>query len=95
MSQVSQSLMAAARTHSHVLVVSQHDVRHIVKVEYRDGAEFSGCAARLGCLEWLHEMHECLYNGVVGGVHVRVKRERTLARAVEGSVSLWCYDPVL
>ena len=40
-------------------------------------------------------MHECLHDGVVGGVLVRVEREVALAAAVEGAVPVRGYDPVL
>lgn len=39
--------------------------------------------------------HQCLHNGVVGGVHVGVQREGTLPLAVVGGVALGRDDPVL
>ena len=79
----------------HVGVLFQDDVVGLVKVEDGDVAEGRGGAAGLGEVVVLHEMHEGLDDGVVGGVHVRAEREGALAGAEEGLVVVGRYDPVL
>lgn len=49
---------------------------------------------------WAHLLpsqgtHQGLYNGVVGGIHVRVEWEGTLSITVVGSIAFGCNDPVL
>lgn len=39
--------------------------------------------------------HQCLHNGMVGGVHVGVQREGTLPLTVVGGIAFWRNDPVL
>ena len=51
--------------------------------------------ARLGHLVVVHEVDECLDNGVVGGVHAGVEGEGALAVAVERLVVVRGNDPVL
>jgi hypothetical protein len=65
--------VTAAGAHSHVLVVSKHNVGNIVKVEHGHGTELGGGTAGLGSLGGLHQVHECLHDGVVCRVHVRIQ----------------------
>ena len=87
--------VAAARAYHHVAVLLQNDVRAVVEVEDGDGGELGGRAARLRHRQRLGEVRQRLHDGVVGGVHLGVQRERALAVAVECRVALRRYDPVL
>ena len=64
-------LMATARFHHHVRVLFEDYIVAIVEVENRDGRELGGRAARLGYHCRVHEVNQCLHNGVVGSVHLR------------------------
>lgn len=44
---------------------------------------------------WVHQVHQGLYNGVVGGVHVGIKGEGALSITVVGCVAFRSNDPVL
>jgi len=87
--------VAAARAYDHVAVLLENDVRAVVEVEDGDGGELGGRATRLRHRQRLGEVRQRLYDGVVGGVHLGVQRERALAVAVECRVALRRYDPVL
>lgn len=39
--------------------------------------------------------YQCLHNGVIGGVHVGVKREGAFTVTVGRCIALWSDDPVL
>ena len=87
--------MAATRSNDHVAIFLQNNVGVIVKVQDRDGGQLGRRAARLWDRQRLHEVSKCLNYGVVGGIHLGVQRERTLAIAVESSVAFRRYDPIL
>ena len=87
--------MTSASLDDHVEVLLEDDVVRLVEVEDGDGAELDGRAAGLGELVALHEMHEGLHDGVVGGVHVRAEGEGALPGAVERLVVVGGDDPVL
>jgi len=87
--------VTAAGADDHVAVLLEYDVGTVVEVEDGDGGEFGRRAARLRHGQRLGEVGERLHDGVVGGVHLRVQRERALAVAVERRVAFRCYDPVL
>jgi len=63
--------MATARLYHHVRVLFEDYVVAVVEVENRDGRELGGRTARLGYNCRVHEVHQSLYDGVVGGVHLR------------------------
>ena len=90
-----QLLVAATALYHHILVLLQDHIRAFVKVEHRDAAELGGGAAGLRHVEGRHKVDEGLDYGVVGGVHVGVEGEGTLAVAVEGGIAVRGYDPVL
>jgi len=87
--------MAATSPDNHVTIFLEDDVRTIVEVEYGDGGELGGCTARLWHGERLHEVSQGLYNSVVSGVHLGVKRKCTFTVAVERSVAFRSNDPIL
>ena len=87
--------MTSTALDDHVLVLFEYDVAALVKVEHGDGGERGGGAAGLGHLARVHEVHQGLDDGVVGGVHVGAKGEGALPVAVLGLVALGGDDPVL
>ena len=87
--------MTAARPYDHVAILLQDDVRVVVEVQDRDGGELGRRAARLWHGQRLHEVRQCLHNGVVRGVHLSVQRERAFAVAVESRVAFGCDYPIL
>lgn len=40
-------------------------------------------------------MHQCLNNGMVGGVHMGIEREGTFAIAIVGLIKIGGDDPIL
>lgn len=87
--------MASTGSHHHVLVLLQDHVGVVVEVEHGDGVQLRRGAAGFGDILRVHEMDQCLHNGVVGGIHVGIKGEGALSITVVGSISLWCNNPVL
>ena len=87
--------MTAASADDHVAISLEDDVGVIVEVEDGDGRELGRRAARLRHGQRLGEVRQRLHDGVVGGVHLGVQRERALAVAVERRVTFRRYDPVL
>lgn len=87
--------MAATGAYHHVLVLLQDDVGVVVKEEHGYGVEFGGGAARLWYILRVHEVHQRLYDGMVGGIHVSIQGEGTLSIAVVGSVAFRGDNPVL
>ena len=49
--------MAATGPHHHVLVLLEDDVGVVVEVEHRDGMQLGRCAAGLGHVIRVHEVH--------------------------------------
>ena len=66
----------------------------LVQVQHGDGAEFRGHAAGLGDVG-VHRVHQCLHDGVVGGVQVIRQREGTLPVAVKRLVARGRHNPVV
>lgn len=87
-------LVATTRPHDHVTVFLEDDVGAVVKIEHGDGIELGGRAAGLGHKVGVHQVHQRLHNGVVGGIHVGIERESALPVAVVGRITLGCDDPV-
>lgn len=76
--------MAATGLDYHVAVLPQDDIVAAVIVEHRGGTQFGGCTACLGDYIWLHQVHQGLQDGVVGGIHAGVQREGALSLTVVG-----------
>ena len=87
--------MASAALDHHVPVLLEDDIGRLVKVQDGDARELCGRAAGLGHILRLHEVHQRLDDGVVGGIHVGVEGEGALAVAVERLVAVRRDDPVL
>lgn len=87
--------MATARFHDHVRVLFKHHVIAVIKVQDRYGGEFGGRTTRLRYNCRVHEMNQCLYNGVIGSVHMRAERERAFTVTEKRRVTLRCDNPVL
>lgn len=86
--------MAATGLDHHVTVFTQDDIVAAVIVQHRGGTQFGGCTACLGDNIWLHQVHQRLQDGMVGGVHTGVQWESTLPLTVIGRVALGGDDPV-
>ena len=87
--------MTAACFHHHILILFQNNIRALVKVQHGNAAEFCGRTTGFRHpAERVHQMHEGLHDGVVGGVHVGVEGEGALAVAVEGGIAVRGYDPI-
>lgn len=87
--------MAPARFDNHISILFEDDIGVVVKVENHNRRQFGGCTAWFRNLIWIHEVNQRLYNGMIGGVHMWRKRERALSMAKEGSITIWCNDPIL
>ena len=87
--------MAAARLHHHVAILLKDNVGTLVEVKDGYSTEFGGGAAGFGYVDGSHEVDECLDDGVIGGVHVRVEGEGALAMAVVSGVAVRRDDPIL
>lgn len=87
--------MASASSHNHIPVFFQDDIGVIVKVKNRDGIQFSWCTAWFRNIFGIHKVNQGLYNGMVGGIHVRIEWEGALSITVVGSIAFGCDDPVL
>lgn len=57
--------------------------------------QLGGGAAWLRYVLGVHQVHQRLHNGVVGGIHVGIKGEGALSIAVVGRVAVRSDDPVL
>lgn len=88
-------LMATARLDHHVVVFFEDHVVAIVEKEHGDGGQFCRGAASLRNHCRIHEMYECLDNGVICCVHLRGQREGTLPFTEERRITIGCYDPIL
>lgn len=87
------SLTAAASRH-HVVILFEHHVLVVVKVEQVDGEELVGHAARrVDAFHQLQGVDDGLDGGVVGWPHVLAQGERAGAFAVVGVVSPGGHDP--
>ena len=53
----------------HVLVFFENDIGTFVEIEHGDGGELGWCTTRLRVFVVIHQMHQSLDDGVVGGVH--------------------------
>lgn len=65
-----------------------------VQVEHGNGAELGGHAAGLGNVA-VHGIHQCLNNGVVGGVQMIRQGKGTIPVAVVGLVTRGRHYPVI
>lgn len=87
------SVTATASSH-HVVILFQHHILIIIKVEQVDGEELVGDTARcLHTFEELQGVDDGLDSGVVGWPHVLAQRERAGAFAVVGVVTAGRYNP--
>lgn len=87
--------MTSTALNNHLSILLENDRGRLVEVEDGDARQLGGRALRLGRVEGVHQVHQGLDDGVVRGVHVGVKGERTFAVAIEGFVPVGGDDPVL
>lgn len=82
--------MAATAPSHHVVILLQHHVLIIIKVEQIDGVKLvRHTARRLDALGELESVDDGLDGGVVGRAHVLAQREGAGALAVVGIVAAW------
>lgn len=87
-------LVAATAPCHHVVVLLQHHVLVVIKVEQVDGEQLVGDATRgFDALEQLEGVDDGLDGGVVSGPHVLTQRKGTGAFAVVGVVASRRHDP--
>lgn len=86
--------VAATGSDHHVAVLAQDDVVAAVIVEHRGGTQLGRGAARLGDHVWLHQVHQGLQDGMVGGIHAGVQWKGALPLTVVSRVALRGDDPV-
>jgi hypothetical protein len=79
----------------HVLVLLEDHIWLIEKIEHGYWWQLCRSTARLWYLWRIHEMHQCLNNCMICGIHVSIQWKVTFPTAVKGIVPIWCYDPVL
>ena len=88
-----RSVAATAARH-HVIVLLEHHVLVVVKVQQVDGEQLVGHAARrLDAPRQLQGVDDGLHRGVVAGPHVLTQREGAGALAVVGVVATRRHDP--
>lgn len=86
--------MAATAPGYHVIVLLQHHVLIVVKVEQVDGVKLVWhTAGRVDALGELEGVDDGLDGGMVGGAHVLAQGEWAGALAVVGVVAAWRHDP--
>lgn len=88
-----KSVATAASSH-HVVVLFQHYILFVIKVEQVDGEQLVGDAARcLHAFDELQGVDDGLDGGVVGRPHALTQREGAGALAVVGIVSPGGHNP--
>lgn len=86
--------MATAASSHHVVVLFQHHILLVIKVEQVDGEELVWDAARcLNAFDQLQGVDDGLHGGVVGRPHALTQREGAGALAVVGIVAPGRHDP--
>lgn len=86
--------MTATGLHHHIAVFLENDIVAGIVIKDRSGAQLCGGTAGLGDAIGLHQVHQGLQDGMVGGIHAGVQWEGTLPLTVIGRVALRCNDPV-
>lgn len=86
--------MASAAFHYHIFIFLQIDIRFVQIVKNRNGTEFGGCTAWFRHFR-LHQMDQCLNDGVIGCIHVCCQWEITFAGAIVRTVAIGCNNPIL
>lgn len=87
------SLAATASSH-HVIILFQHHILIVIKIEQVDGEELVGHTAwHLDAFDQLQGVDDGLDGGVVGWPHVLTQRERAGAFAVVSVVAPGRHDP--
>ena len=85
----------STRLHNHVLVLLEHNVLVVVKVQHGDTRQFRRRAAHFWNGAVVDGVDESLDDRVVSAVESLAERERALAVAVVRLVTHWGDDPVL
>ena len=65
-------LMAAAGFDDHVAVLLEDNIGIVVEIKDGDGRQLDGSTARLGHSIRIHQVDQCLDDGVIGSIHVSV-----------------------
>ena len=92
---ITRCSVASATLHRHPLVLFQAYIRGVSEVENRNGIEFGRCTAWTGIFRRVHQMDQCLHDGMICGIHIRIQGKFAFPITVVGEVTIRCYNPFL